>query len=174
MAKIGINSITNANVYIDGANLLGRVEELKLPTVKAKTQDHKGLGMMGEISIPAGGMEKMEADYTFASLYREVAGKVANPFRSALVQVRASLESYTGQGRTAEVGMIVTLGGPFTESDFATVKQHESVKPKAKQQIYYMKQVIDGETILEIDVMNNIYVTAGEDVFARFRRLIGG
>lgn len=172
--KIGINSVTNANVYVDGANLLGRVEELKLPTPKFKTQDHKGLGMMGDIAIPAGGLEKMEADYTFASVYREVVGKVANPLRSALVQVRASLESYTGQGRSGEVGIVITLGGPFTENDLGTVKQHEAVKPKAKQQIYYMKQVIDGETVLEIDVMNNIYVTAGEDVFARFRRLIGG
>ena len=33
MAKIEINRITNANIYLDGANLLGRAEEVKLPDV---------------------------------------------------------------------------------------------------------------------------------------------
>lgn len=33
MAKIEINRITNANIYLDGANLLGRAEEVKLPVM---------------------------------------------------------------------------------------------------------------------------------------------
>ena len=35
MPKIEINRITNANIYLDGANLLGRAEEVKLPDVSA-------------------------------------------------------------------------------------------------------------------------------------------
>ncbi|GHO20002.1 hypothetical protein MY012_10500 [Escherichia coli] len=31
MSKIEINRITNANIYLDGTNLLGRAEEVKLP-----------------------------------------------------------------------------------------------------------------------------------------------
>ena len=47
MAKIEINRITNANIYLDGANLLGRAEEVKLPDVSMTMQEHKALGMVG-------------------------------------------------------------------------------------------------------------------------------
>ncbi len=43
MAKIEINRITNANIYLDGANLLGRAEEVKLPDVSMTMQEHKAL-----------------------------------------------------------------------------------------------------------------------------------
>ena len=36
MSKIEINKLTNANVYMNGANLLGRAEEVQLPQVKHK------------------------------------------------------------------------------------------------------------------------------------------
>ena len=34
MSKIEINKLTNANVYMNGVNLLGRAEEVQLPQIK--------------------------------------------------------------------------------------------------------------------------------------------
>ena len=36
MCKIKINRLTNANIYMDGNNLLGRAEEIQLPQIKAQ------------------------------------------------------------------------------------------------------------------------------------------
>lgn len=47
--KIQINRITNANIYLDGNNLLGRATEIKLPDVSLIMQEHKALGMVGKI-----------------------------------------------------------------------------------------------------------------------------
>lgn len=174
MSKIAINSVTNANIYLNGRNLLGRAVEVKLPSPKVKMVDHKGLGMVGEIEIPAGGFEKMEAEFSWASVYPEVLRLAGNYRRSVQLQVRASMESYTGQGVTDEVGIVVTLGGIFKESELGSFKQHEGNQPKSKLTVYYMKHVVAGETLLEIDVMNNIYRVAGEDVLSRYRALIGG
>ena len=44
--KIQINRITNANIYLDGNNLLGRATEIKLPDVSLIMQEHKALGMV--------------------------------------------------------------------------------------------------------------------------------
>ena len=52
--KIQINRITNANIYLDGNNLLGRATEIKLPDVSLIMQEHKALGMVGKIELPAG------------------------------------------------------------------------------------------------------------------------
>ena len=45
MSKIEINKLTNANVYLDGVNLLGRAEEVQLPQIKHKMAEHKALGI---------------------------------------------------------------------------------------------------------------------------------
>ena len=47
MSKIKINKLTNANVYMNGVNLLGRAEEVQLPQIKHKMAEHKALGMVG-------------------------------------------------------------------------------------------------------------------------------
>ncbi|MZQ57783.1 phage major tail tube protein, partial [Escherichia coli] len=46
--KIEVNRITNANIYINGNNLLGRAEEIKLPDISMIMQEHKALGMVGK------------------------------------------------------------------------------------------------------------------------------
>lgn len=173
MSKVAINSVTNANVYMDGTNFMGRAAEVTLPKLTRKTIEHQGLGLMGVVEIPAGGYDKMEAKIKWASVYPEVQRKVYGG-KGVQIQVRASMESYTGQGRTAEVAIVITLGGVFKENDLGTLKRHESSQPEDTMTVYYMKQVIDGETIREVDFMNNIDKVADEDLLARFRSIIGG
>ena len=43
MSKIQVNRIVNANIYIDGTNLIGRAEEVKLPDIQAIMNEHKAL-----------------------------------------------------------------------------------------------------------------------------------
>lgn len=45
MAESTFNNITNARVYLNNTDLLGRVEEIKLPELKFLMRDWKGLGM---------------------------------------------------------------------------------------------------------------------------------
>ncbi|WP_027809960.1 phage major tail tube protein, partial [Burkholderia cenocepacia] len=59
--KIEINRITNANIYVNGNSLLGRAEEIKLPDISAIMQEHKALGMVGKIELPAG-FDKLEGE----------------------------------------------------------------------------------------------------------------
>ncbi|WP_375165379.1 phage major tail tube protein, partial [Paenibacillus taichungensis] len=46
MAGIQVNTLNNANIYIDGNSLLGQAEEFKLPVVKFKMAEHKAVGMV--------------------------------------------------------------------------------------------------------------------------------
>lgn len=174
MNKIAISSVTNANVYQNGANLLGRAMEITLPTLKTKMVEHKGLGMAFEVEIPAGGFEKLETKFKWASFYREVQRATGNPRKAVQLQVRASIEEYTGQGLTREVGLTIALNGVWKESPLGSLKQHESLQPESTLAVYYLKVVADGAEIVEVDVMNNIFKVAEEDVLSQYRRLIGG
>lgn len=68
MSKIEINKLTNANVYMNGINLLGRAEEVQLPQIKHKMAEHKALGMVGSAEFFAG-IDKMECKIKWNALY---------------------------------------------------------------------------------------------------------
>ncbi len=170
--KIAINRVTNANIYLDGNSLLGRAEELELPQIKHKMAEHKALGMVGTAEFFSG-IEKMEAKVKWASFYQEVMREAVNPFKTVRLQARASLETYTGQGRTAEVPVVMMLTAAFKEFPLGTFKQHEPAVVDTVLSVYYASMAIDGNEIFEIDVLENIYKVAGEDVLATYRLNIG-
>ena len=103
MAKIEINRITNANIYLDGANLLGRAEEVKLPDVSMTMQEHKALGMVGKVELPAG-FDKLEGEIKWNSFYRDAMLSAANPYKSLALQCRSSVQRYSSQGLIDEIG----------------------------------------------------------------------
>ncbi|MDD2870128.1 phage major tail tube protein [Neomegalonema sp.] len=188
MSKIAVNRVTNANVYMDGRTLLGRAEEVDLPQVKHKMAEHKALGMIGASEFFAG-VEKMECKIKWTSFYPEVLRAAADPFKAVRLQLRASLETYTGQGRVAETAVMVSLTAAFKDfplgsfkqheavfKDFplGSFKQHEAVSPESNLAVHYAKLEIGGQEIFELDVMENIYKVAGADVLARYRFNIGG
>lgn len=168
-----IHNVPNANVYVDGVNWLGKAETSRLPIIKRKMGTHKGLGQVGEVHISEGGFEKMEAEFGFTSIDAVVARSVADPERVVMVQVRASIEVTEGGGLARRLPMVVTLRGTWSEYDLGEMKQHEGAKQKAKLLCNYVKQVIDGETVLEYDAIANIYVVNGEDKLAVLRRHLG-
>ena len=171
--KIAINRCTNANVYMDGTSFMGKAEEVDLPVVKHKMSGHKALGMVGSPEFWAG-IDKMEAKIKWNSIYAEVAGRIADPFTAIQLQVRASVETYGSQGRTLQVPMVCHLTGTFSEDSLGAFKQHEPVDLPSTMSVTYIKQVIDGEEVLEIDVMANIYKVNGVDLLAEYKANIGG
>lgn len=173
MGKVAINRVTNANCYIEGSSQLGKVEEATLPDIEAIMAEHKALGMVGQTELPAG-LQKMSAKLKFSSFYRDVLAAAGNVFRSLQLQLRASVETYDGSGRTKEVPLVVTLTGTFKKLPLGTFKQHESVTLDTELNVTAVKFVIDGQTTLELDVLANIYKVNGVDQLATFRTNIGG
>jgi len=173
MGQISIKQITNANVYIDGTSFLGKIEEAKLPDVVATLSEHKALGMVGKIELP-NGIDKMEMSMKWNSLYGDVLKKAANPFKGVQLQCRSSQETYTGQGRTEEVPVVVHLTGSFKKFPLGGYKQHENVEAETTLTITYFRLVVNGEDIVELDVLANIYKVGGEDLLAQYRSNIGG
>ena len=165
---ISINRITNANVYLDGGSLLGKADEIKLPDVTAKMTEHKALGMVGTIDLPAG-FDKLEGEVKWSSFYKDVMAKVANPFKFVSLQVRCSVETYTSQGRTEQKSLVTFLTVAFKKNPGGTYKQHENAEYQAGFSCYYIKQVLDGQEILEFDPMSNIFKVNGEDQLANYR-----
>lgn len=166
--SVSLNRITNANIYLDGGSLLGKAEEIKLPDITTKMAEHKALGMVGTIELPSG-IDKMEGEVKWASFYQDVMSKVANPFKFVSMQVRCNVETYGSQGRVEEKKLVTFLTVAFKKNPAGTFKQHENAEFPTGFSCYYIKQQIDGQDVLELDVLANIFKVNGEDVLANYR-----
>jgi uncharacterized protein len=171
MALINISRVTNANIYLDGASLLGRADEVQLAWPKAKMVDHKGLGMAGTAEFPAG-IDKLEARIKWSSIDSEVLVSLSI-FQSHQVQIRASIEQYTSQGRTAEMPFVGLMTAQFKDGGPLTFRQHEQVDFPTTLVVYHCEYYVAGVQYLLYDVLANIYSINGIDQLAQFRANIG-
>ena len=170
---IQINKVTNANVYADGNSWIGRAEEVKLPTLTAKMVEHKALGMVGTLELPTG-IDKLEGEIKWNGPYTDVLRRVANPFKPVQLQLRSNVQQFGAGGLVVEVPMVTYLTVLFTDTDLGGYKQHENVENTSKYRAYYVKQTLNGEDVVELDVMANVYRVGGVDLLANYRVNIGG
>lgn len=173
MSDISINRLTNANIYMDGASLLGRAEEVTLPSINYIMTEHKAVGMVGKLEFFAG-IEKMEAKIKWNSYYPEVFKKAANPFKTVNLQIRASLETYESGGKVAEVPVVCYITAAYKGFPLGNYKQHDNVELDSNLTVYMTKLEIDGSPIIEFDALSNIFKADGVDLLAQYRANIGG
>lgn len=167
-----INKITNANVYVEGHNLLGKAEEIDLPDVQSVTTEHKALGMIGSTEFFSG-IDKMEARIKWSSVYPEVQKLISNPTKSVRIQIRASLNIHASGGLQDEQPVVVFLTATPKQFPLGKFKQHESVEMETQLTVTYAKLRVNGEDIYEIDVLSNIFKVGGIDILANYRANLG-
>ena len=173
MSKIQLNRITNANIYVDGNCLLGKAEEIKLPDITAMMSEHKALGMVGKIELPAG-FDKLEGEIKWNSYYRDVFLKMNDPYTMTQLQIRSSVETYGSLGRMQQVPLVTFLSVMFKKNPMGTFKQNENAEFPSSFACYYVKQQLNGEDMIELDVLANIYKVNGVDRLDIYRNNIGG
>jgi len=172
MAKIQINRLTNANIYIDGKSFLGKAEEVNLPAIKHKMSEHKALGMVGAMEFFAG-IEKMEAKIKWNSFYADAMGKMADPTTTIQLQVRSSLEVYSSAGRSEQQPVVCYMTAQPKDFPMGNFKQHDNVELESNLNVTYCKLEVNGVNILEVDVLANVYKVNGVDIMAKYRENIG-
>lgn len=170
--KIAIHRVTNANGYIDGASLLGKCEEFTLPELKAKLSEHKALGLVGSLETFSG-FDKLEGKLKLTSYYPDVLKKMANPFKPVQLQVRASMQVHEQGGVVREIPVGTMVTATFKNVPLGSQKQHDNVELDMSYSATYVKQMIDGEDVLEYDVLANIFKVDGVDLLADYRNNTG-
>lgn len=167
-----INAIYNANVYLDGNNLLGKAGEFKLPEFEIGQDEYKALGMVGTIKLP-NGVEALEGEITCNSLYPEVAAKANHPFKAAQLMVRSNLQTFDARGLVKEVAVVTTVTATFSKNGLGGLKPKEKSEQASTYQATEIRQMVDGRETLYYNAFKNIYRVDGVDVLAQMRKNIG-
>jgi P2 family phage contractile tail tube protein len=172
VSKISVNRITNANLYLDGVNLLGRAAEIKLPDIEAIMSDHQALGMIGAIKLPSG-FKELDGEIKWNSSYTEVSSRIANPFKPVALQCRSSVENYDSAGRVSELPLVTFLTVTFTNFPLGAFKPRDNAEWTTKFTATYVRQMQAGQEIILLDYMANLFQVNGVDQLAMFRANTG-
>jgi P2 family phage contractile tail tube protein len=170
--SIKTNTLTNANVYCEDKSMLGRAEEITLPEVNFTMTDHKALGMIGVRQFP-NGIDKLEGKIKWNSFYDDAFKKFANPFKALRLMVRASVKIWEGGDLVDEKPYVVYLTVQTKKTPLGGFKQNDQVELENDISCTYIKVEYDGQLMMEVDVDNNIYNVAGEDLLATYRANLG-
>jgi len=167
-----VNKVTNANIYLDGISYMGRAEEISLPDVAPKMVDHKGLGMVGESELPAG-LQKMSAKIKWNAIYPDVMAKTHNVFQALRLQIRTSIETYENGSRVAQVPCVIFLTAIPKKAGGLVFKPQDNVEREDEFNVTAYAMEINGEEIIDVDVMANIWRVNGVDQLAQYRANLG-
>lgn len=162
--------LKNLNAFGDGESFIGQVTEVKPPTLTRSMEDYRGGGMSGPVKID-NGQEALELEAKFGGLMRSVLRGYAAARHDA-VQFRfagAYQRDDTGQVDAVEI----VVRGRYEEIDFGTAKAGDDTEFTAKVACSYYKLVINGEVVIEIDLVNMIELIEGVDRLADQRRAVG-
>jgi Phage tail tube protein FII len=165
-------SVVNYKVYKDGRDFIG-VTQHDAPVISAVVAEMKGAGIGGTIELPVQGLVQSMS--------------MTLNFRDITPQTKLIL--------TPEAHHI-ELWGAIQDTDPKTgqfvVKQHKLIYraiPKTNTvgkfvpgetqdraiefSVLYYREIYDGQDIVEIDPLNNVYRVAGKDVNSDVRKAIG-
>ena len=146
--------------------------EFKLPEFEIGQDEYKALGMVGTIKLP-NGVEALEGEITWNSLYPEVAAKANHPFKAAQLMVRSNLQTFDARGLVKEVAVVTTVTATFSKNGLGGLKPKEKSEQASTYQATEIRQMVDGRETLYYNAFKNIYRVDGVDVLAQMRKNIG-
>lgn len=167
-----INKVYDANVFVNDTSVRGQASEITCPDLSAIMTEYKSLGMIGTAEF-FNGFEKMESSIKWAYPDNEIQKACANPMKPLNLMVRSSKAEYDNSGITSEKPIVIYMRGYAKKHPGGTYKAKEDTELETTISVLYYKQEIDGEEIVELDVINNIYKVGGEDLTAERRQNLG-
>lgn len=162
-------TLTNMNLFVDGRSLAGRVNELTLPKLRRKTEEHRAGGMDAPVKI-ALGMEALEASFKTSGIDRELLGFFGVADDTAFNAVfRGAFKD--AKGKVAKA--VCTLRGLIEEMDPGSWKPGDKNESGYTVAVHYYKLEIDDQLVYEIEPVSGVRIVNGKDELAEERAAIG-
>lgn len=158
------------NLFNDGASYMGQVAEVNLPKLTRKMEEWRGGGMHAPIKADMG-QEAMSMDWTCGGIMRDVLGQFGTLKHDGVLLRFAG--GYQSEDSDTPDAVEVVVRGRHSEIDPGSSKPGDDTSFKVTTEVSYYKLTINGEEVIEIDVMNMVEKVNGEDHLAKLRKAIG-
>ena len=156
--------------FVDGTNYMGEVPEVTLPTLSRKMEEYRAGGMQGPVDLDFG-QEKMEAELKGAGWIKGLMSKWgAGKHDALMLRFAGAVQTEEDEAPTV---VEVVMRGRLSEMDPGSAKAGELIEQTYKYALTYYKLTVDGEQILEIDLVNMVETVGGVDNLAGVRAALG-
>lgn len=164
--------LINYTVYKNGSEFLGTAD-VTLPSLEALTETVRGAGIAGEVDSPTlGHYASMTTTLNWRTITPE-AIKLHAPVSHTL-DFRAAQQVYnSGTGEMSSQGVKVTVKAMPKSGDLGSLEPGATTSTTNEFEVTYLKVMIDGRTVVEIDKFNFICVIDGRDYLAAVRGQLG-
>lgn len=164
--------IANFNIYRGANKIVGVTGEVKLPNLDALSETVDGAGILGEIDVAnPGHFPALPIEIPFRTLDGEIFDLFKNDGETVVLRGAAQLMD-TQTSKLTHKPVKVTIKGPRKGNDLGSMAVGKPSASKITIDAWYLKVEIDGETSVELDKLNFVYILNGEDQLADLTPLL--
>lgn len=163
--------LKNLTAHVDGVNYIGQVVEFEEPALALATEEYRGGGMIGPVSIDLG-LQAMQAMLKMGGHVKELLRKFGT---TRLDEVRVRLVGAYQRDDTGEVETVECfLGGRFAEIGTGTAKPGDDTEHEYTVPLSYYRRVVNGRAEIEIDMVAGTFVVDGIDRYGEIMAALQG
>lgn len=165
--------LNHYNVYNgDGDKLIGITEEMTIAELTSKVATISGAGIPGSYEVPVlGHLEPITQEVPFRLLYSPVL-TMANPLKPVRLNVRGAIQVTNKSTQISDLaGFRYVVGGRCKVISGGNLKSGDVMGSKLSIASTYVLFEVNGEKLIEVDVLNSVYRIDGVDLMERVRRL---
>lgn len=162
--------LRNFNMFGDGVSYMGQAGEITLPKLARKMEAWRGGGMAGEIESDMG-QELLTMEHTYGGLMRPILEQYGT-LKHDGVQLRFA-GAYRSDDSDKSEAVEIVVRGRHKEIDMGSAKMGGETAFKVSTSLSYYKLTWNGEDVIEIDVLANVFKIKGVDLLADERKAIG-
>lgn len=159
-------------MYKNGGALIG-VAKVKVPTIKYKTVNATGAGVMGDVTIPLAGMvEPMTANIEFSSVTDAIVELGTNEWHDVVLY--AADQYFDSVTRTEELEQNrFEMSIRPTEINQGTIQTASAADASGTYSVCKYTVYKDGNKVMDIDQFNQVHEVNGVDNAAKVRKALG-
>lgn len=163
--------INRYNVYNRGNRLLGMGDELTLPDFEPSSETVSGAGILGEIDDPTPGyFGNQEIEIPFRILDKE-ATDMLDITKAVQLEIRGAEQTTNSEGDIEFLGVRVVVRGRCKKFAPGKMKAGNPMDTTITLSILYILIELEGEPVLELDKMNEVFKINGNDILAKVKEL---
>ena len=164
--------LKNFNIFNDANSYQGIAKNITLPALARKMEAYRGGGMNGPVKADLGlSDDGIQVEWTLGG-WDLLAIRQWGATSASAVALRftgAVQQDDTGATQAVEV----VMRGRHEEIDFGNAEPGGDTEHSITTTCTYYKLTVDGEVLVEIDILNMVEIVNGDDILADQRAALG-